>query len=82
MVAIPEINVPNADAPDVLAGLEAQFKSAAINRFHGGLPAGYEAQTAAQRARDCLRIVCIQAAARTRRQAAEAAIVVSEPVVT
>ena len=78
MATIAEIIVPNADAPDVLAALEQNYRSEAINMFHSGSPAGYDALSGVNKARDCIRAFLRIQTRNYRRRVAQEAITVPE----
>ena len=78
MATIPSIDVPNPDAADVLAALEQAYRSDAINMFHSGSPAGYDALSGVNKARDCIRAFLRVTTRNYRRRLAQEAITVSE----
>ena len=78
MAQISAIDVPNPDAPDVLAALEQSYRSDAINMFHSGSPAGYDALSGVNKARDCIRAFLRVTTRNYRRRLAQEAITVSE----
>ncbi len=67
------VTVPNAKAAAVLAAIERLWKSEAVNLYYGGLPAGYEADTAQNQAQACIRAFLTRAYQdEVRRQAVNA----------
>jgi len=82
MAVIPSITVPNPDAADVLAALERQYRSHAINFFFTGDPAGYDALTGPQQARECIKAALRILTRNYRRELAEQAVTVAEVDVT
>lgn len=82
MATIPSITIANADAADGLAALEQQFRAPAINFFFAGDPAGYDALTGPQKARECLKAAIRILTRNYRRALAEQAVSVADPDVT
>lgn len=82
MATIPSITIANADAADGLAALEQQFRAPAINFFFAGDPAGYDALTGPQKARECLKAAIRILTRNYRRVQAEQAVSVADPDVT
>ena len=82
MATIPSITVPNPDASDVLAALEQQYRPHAINFFFAGDPAGYEALTGPQQARECIKAALRILTRNYRRALAEQAVSVTDVEVT
>lgn len=76
------VSVAPIDVPDTLAALEQQFRAQAINTFFAGDPAGYDALTGPQKARECLKAAIRILTRNYRRTQAEQAIAVAEVDVT
>lgn len=74
--------VANADAADVLAGLEREWRDLAQRLYFGGDLGGYAAATPLQRATACLKASCYAAARSVRLQRAREAVAVADPEIT
>lgn len=76
------ISIPNPDVPDALAALEQRFKSEAINMYFSGSPAGYDALSDANKGKALIGAFLTLLMRNYRKQQAEAAISVTDPVIT
>lgn len=81
-MATVSVDINNADVPEVLAAVEEQYRSHAINLFFSGNPATYDALSAQNKGKALLAAFLRVTTRNYRRRLAQEAVNTSDPDVS